>query len=214
MIDITSLKPEHLLPVLKTGNLQSLPAEYQEYFNLLDFVRGLAATGMYHGKVKSKAGIIKILKTEKNLSDYEARLVYEDSINFFYSSPRIKTEAFSNMYADQLDEAAQIALHTNQLDAYKDLKKEAAKLRGCYDKKKVEIPQELYRKQYVIYTTDVEDVGGIPEDLKELERQLEALPEIPTIKLDRAKMEAGITKFNVIKMMAEDVDTFDDESNS
>lgn len=214
MIDFSQLKPDQIIPVLRTGTLESLPVEYQEYFHMMDFVRGVAATGMYKGQVKSKAGIIKLLKTEKGLSDYQARILYEDSINFFYSNPQIKTEAFSNLYADQLDEAALIALQTNQLDAYKDLKKEAAKLRGCYDKKKIDIPQELFRRQYVIYTTDVEDVGGIPEDMKELERQLDALPEVPVIKLDRAKMEAGISKFNIIKMMAEDAYTFDDESNS
>jgi len=72
---------------------------------------------------------------------------------------------------------------------------------------------ELHRKQYVLYTTDVEEIGGTPEDLKELEKQLDALPEVPVIKLDRAKMEAGISKFDIIKMMAEDAETFDDQGN-
>jgi len=213
MIDFNSIKPDQIALVLKTGSLDSLPVEYQEYYNLMDFVRGLAAKSTYKEKLITKAGIIKLLKKEKGLSDYQARILYEDSINFFYSSQIIKVESFANLYADQLDEAALLALHTNQLDTYKDLKKEAFKMRSYGQNKKIEIPEELYRKQYVIYTTDVEDVGGIPEDLKELERQLDALPEVPTMKLQRAKMEAGITKFNVLQMMAEDAETFDDEKN-
>ena len=213
MIDFNDIKPDQIALVLKTGSLQSLPVEYQEYYNLMDFVRGLRAKSTHNGKLLTKSGIIKLLKKEKGLSDYQARILYDDAINFFYATQTVKKEAFSNLYADQLEDAARIALQTNQLDTYKDLMKEAAKLRGCYDKKSVEIPEELYRKQYVIYTTDVTDIGGIPEDLKELEKQLDALPEVPTIKLERAKMEAGISKFDVIKMMAEDAETFDDEDN-
>jgi hypothetical protein len=213
-IDFRTLKPDQLAVVLKTGSLNELPIEYQEYYDLMDFVRGLAAKSSRNGKLITKQGIINLLVSEKNITPYQARILYEDAVNFFFSSQNIKKEAFSNLYADQLDEAALLALHTNQLDIYVNLKKEAAKLRGCYDKKQVDIPQELYRKQNVIYTTNVEDIGGTPEDLKELEKQLDALPEVPVLKLDRAKMEAGISKFDVFKMMAEDADTFDDENNS
>lgn len=213
-IDFRSLKPDQLAIVLKTGSLNELPVEYQQYYELMDFVRGLAARNSRNGKIITKQGIIKLLQTEKGISTYQARLIYEDAINFFFSGQNIKKEAFSNLYADQLDEAALIALNTNQLDIYVNLKKEAAKLRGCYDKKQVEIPQELYRKQNVIYTTNVEDIGGTPEDTRELEKILDALPEVPAIKVDRAKMEAGISKFDIFKMMAEDADTFNDENNS
>jgi hypothetical protein len=213
MIDFNTIKPDQIALILKTGSLQSLPVEYQEYYDLMDFVRGLAAKSTRNGKLITKAAIIKLLKTEKDLSDYQARILYEDSINFFYANQTIKKEAFSNLYADQLDEAALLALKTNQLDIYKDLKKEAAKLRGCYDKKQIELPPEFYRKQWVLYTTDVEDVGGIAEDLKELEKQLDALPEVSVINLDRAKMEAGITKFDIMRFMAEDAENFVDDEN-
>lgn len=214
-IDFSSLKPDQLALVLKTGSLSDLPIEYQEYYHLMDFVRGLAAKGSRNGKLLNKNNIIKLLVSEKGIPNkYQAQLVYEDAINFFHSSQNIKVEAFSNLYAGKFEDAALIALQTNQLAEYHKLMTEAAKLRGCYDKKKTEIPQELYRKQNVIYTTNVEDIGGTPEDTKELEKMLDALPEVPVIKLDRAKMEAGISKFDIIKMMAEDADTFNDENNS
>ena len=64
-IDFTSLKPDQLALVLKTGSISDLPVEYQEYYQLMDFVRGLAAKGSRNGKLLNKNNIIKLLVTEK-----------------------------------------------------------------------------------------------------------------------------------------------------
>lgn len=215
MSDFDSLNIEQLALVTKTGSLANLPEEYQEYYSLMELVRGLRAKNAFNGKVITKAGIIKLLKNDYNLSDYHARKVYSDSLNFFYAQEHVRPEAFASLYADKLEDAAAIALQTNQLDTYKDLIKEAAKLRGCYDKKPDSIPKEFYRKPFVIYTTDVEDIGGTSEDLKELERQLDELPDIPVIKMDRVKAEANIPgyDFDVMKMIAEDYEEFTNDED-
>lgn len=210
MSDFESLNIEQLAVVLRTGSLATLPDEYQEYYSLMEFVRGLRAKNAIGNDVITKAGIIKLLKSEYKLSDYAARKVYSDSLNFFYAQEHVRPEAFANLYADKLDNAAGVALQTGQLDIYRDLIKEAAKLRGCYDKKPDGIPKELYRKPFVIYTTAVEDIGGTSEDAKELERQLDSLPDIPVVKLNRVKAEANIPGYNfdVMKMIAEDYEEF------
>lgn len=52
----------------------------------MEMVRGLRARMRYNGKVITKAGIIRLLKSEVyGLSDWMARQVYADSVNFFYS---------------------------------------------------------------------------------------------------------------------------------
>ena len=210
-MNFDEINQTQLSVIVKTGNLSNLPQEYQEYYSIMEKVRGLRAKSVYNGKIINKAGIIRLLKTEYQINEYTARKIYDDSLNFFYTQDNVKPEAFANLYADRLDDAATLAMQNNQLDLFEKLTMSAAKLRGCFEKKPIEIPQELYRKQTVLYTTDVEDIGGIPEDLKELERQLDALPEIPVIKLERAKMEAGITKFDILKMAAEDADSFIDQ---
>lgn len=204
-----------LANVLKTGSLNSLPHEYQEYYSLLEKVRGLRAKGVHNKKIISKAGIIKLIRTEYGVTDYTSRRIYDDSINFFYAQENVKPEAFSNLYADRLDEAAQLALHSNQLETFERLTMSAAKLRGCFEKKAIEIPEELYQKQTIIYTTSAEDVGLIPEDMKEVERVLDLLPDIPVLKMNRVKADAGVPgyKYNILRNIAQDQEEFIDEED-
>ena len=214
MIDFEAIQPETLALVLKKGSLVDLPQEYQEYYSLMELVRGLRAKAVYNEKVVTKSSIIKLLKSQYGMNDYQARRVYDDSLNFFYSSENVRKDAFANLYADQLDEAASLALATNQLDNFERLKKLSAKLRGLFEPKLPEIPKELYRKTFTIYTMDVKDVGMEPENVKELERIIDELPEVPTVKMDRLKSEAGIPgyDFNILQMMAEDAEEYGDEN--
>jgi len=215
MTKFDDLNINQLAIVLKTGSLLSLPEEYQEYYSLMEKVRGLRAKSVYNNKIITKAGIIKLLKTDSGLNDYQARRLYDDALNFFYAQDNVKSEAFANLYADQLDDAAALALHSNQLEVFERLKMTAAKLRGCFDKKMPEIPKEMYQKQTIIYTTSPEDVGLIPEDKKAVERLLDALPEIPAIKMNRVKADAGVKGFNynVLRNVAEDIEDFVDEED-
>ena len=62
--------------ILATGDLDSLPEEQRAYYDLMEMVRGLRARMRYNGKVITKAGIIRLLKSEVyGLSDWMARLV-------------------------------------------------------------------------------------------------------------------------------------------
>lgn len=213
-IDFAKLGLDTLSNLMRTNDISQLPVEYQEYYKAMDFVRTHAAKHTFNGKPIPKSRIIKMVSTSLNISQYQARIVYNDAINFFFIDTSVSSQAFANLYADKLEDAASVALMTNQLAEYKDLIKEAAKLRGCYKEKAPEIPKELHRKQFVIYTTDIEDLGGKAEDPKEIEKQINELPDVPALVKDRLKMEAGISKFDVFKMMADDADAFDDETNS
>lgn len=72
--------------ILATGDLDSLPEEQRAYYDLMEMVRGLRARMRYNGKVITKAGIIRLLKSEVyGLSDWMARQVYADSVNYFSS---------------------------------------------------------------------------------------------------------------------------------
>jgi len=213
MTKFDDLNPNQLAIVLKTGSLANIPEEYQEYYSLMEKVRGLRAKGTFDDKIITKAGIIKLLVKTHGLSDQSARRLFDDALNFFYAQDNVKPQAFANLYADKLDDAAQLALHTNQLETFERLTNSAAKLRGCFITKTPEIPQEMFLKQNVIYTVSPEDVGLIAEDKKEVERLLDALPDIPAIKMQRVKADAGVKgyKYNVIRNMAEDIDDFVDE---
>lgn len=206
-----SIRGDQFSAILKTGNLSSLPIEYQEYYNMMDYSRGLSAKMTYEGQLLTRNKVIRFVRENFDISQETAKRVYEDAINFFYLHNSIKTEAFSNMYAQRLEDLASLAASTGDLKTAKEMISEAAKLRGCYDKKEPEIPKEYFRKQWVIYTNDVADLGLESEDEKELDAFIDSLPEIPVLKRDRLKREAGTRPYDIMKSMAEDIEQFVDE---
>jgi hypothetical protein len=207
------IRGDQFAAILKTGNLSSLPIEYQEYYNMMDFSRGLSAKMTYEGQLLTRNKVIRMVRENFHISQETAKRVYEDAINFFYQHTSIKIDAFSNMYAQQLEDMAKLAASTGDLKSAKEMINDAAKLRGCFDKKQPEIPKEMYRKQYNIYTMDVTDLGLEPEDKKELDEFIDSLPDIPVIKKERLKREAGTRPFDIMKNMSEDFEQFVDEED-
>ena len=145
-IDFEALDSHQIERILKTGDLESLTPAEREYFNLMELVRGLRARMMMPGgnRIVTKAGIIKVLKSDVyGLSDWMARRVYSDALNFFYSVDDVTPRAWRNLYAERFDNMANLAASMGKTKEARSLLVEAAKLRGCYDEQAPEIPQEL-----------------------------------------------------------------------
>jgi hypothetical protein len=67
-----------------------------------------------------------------------------------------------------------------------DMVKVAAELRGVFEEQEVEIPKEMFRKPFVIYSTSFEELGLQPTNRKKLQEQIdkiEGLSEKEKIKL-------------------------------
>lgn len=214
-INFESINSSQIERILRTGDLDSLTPAEREYFDLMRVVRGFHARMMMPGgnRIVTKAGIIKILKSDAyGLSDWMARQVYTDALNFFYSEEGVTTRAWSNLYAERLDKLANLAASMGKLKEAKSLITEAAKLRGCYDEAAPEIPQELLDAAPVtIYTADPESMGAPKADRKELENFIDNIPDIPEISRIRVKEDAGIKKRNLYNRMIEDIKEFGDE---
>lgn len=111
-IDFEALDSHQIERILKTGDLESLTPAEREYFNLMELVRGLRARMMMPGgnRIVTKAGIIKVLKSDVyGLSDWMARRVYSDALNFFYSVDDVTPRAWRNLYAERFDNMANLA---------------------------------------------------------------------------------------------------------
>lgn len=214
-INFEAIDSHQIERILKSGNLESLTPAEREYFDLMCVVRGFHARMMMPGgnRIVTKAGIIKILKSDAyGLSDWMARQVYTDALNFFYAEEGVTTRAWSNLYAERLDKLANLAASMGKLKEAKSLITEAAKLRGCYDEAAPEIPQELLDATPVtIYTADPESMGAPKADRKELEHFIDNIPDIPEVSRIRVKEDAGIKKRNLYNRMIEDIKEFGDE---
>ena len=209
-LDLENIDINQITQILSTGDLDTLPPEERAYYELMEMVRGLRARMRYNGKVITKAGIIKLLKSEiYGLSDWMARQVYSDSINFFYAQENIRPEAFANLYAEKLEKWADSMFLMGKGEEASRILERAAKLRLRFASTETEIPEELLnKKQIVIYTTKRSDLGVPETDRKELEEFIDEIPDIPMIVRDRLKEDAQIKKFNLKKRMIEDAEEF------
>ena len=212
-IDFERVDLNQITRMLSTGDLETLPEAERAYYELMEMVRGLRARMRYNGKVITKAGIIKLLKSDiYGLSDWMARQVYADSINFFYTDENIRPEAFANLYAEKMEKWADSMFLMGKGEEASRILERAAKLRLRFASTETEIPEELLnRKQVVLYTTKRSDLGVPDTDLRELEEFIDDIPDIPVIVRERLKEDAQIKKFNLKKRMLEDAEEFSED---
>lgn len=216
-IDFDNIDTSAIQRILSTGELEALTPQERVYFSLMEMVRGLRARMLLPGgqRIVTKAAIIKLLKSDAyGLTDWMARRVYADALNFFYAEDDVQPRAWANLYAEKLEKYADLAASMRNLKEARALLAEAAKLRGCFDAPAPEIPRELVdRKPVVIYATDAEAVGAPKADRRELEAFIDGIAEIPEISRTRAKEDAGILKKNLLARLSADVKDFGDEKD-
>lgn len=215
-IDFEKIDPTSLNRILSTGDLECLTPEEREYFSFMEMVRGLRARMLLPGgqKIVTKAGIIKLLKNNYGFSDWMARRIYDDAINFFYSESTVTPRAWANLYAEKLEKMADLAFTGGKFKEGRALMNDAAKLRGCFYEATPEIPEELLQpRTVIIYTSNAAALGAPSADRRELEAFIDEIPEIPQLTRQRVKEDAGILPKNLLKRMAEDVKEFTDETD-
>lgn len=215
-IDFDRITPTQINRVLATGDLDCLTPEEREYYQYMEMVRGLRARMLLPGgrKIVTKSGIIKLLKSSYGFSDWMARRLYDDTINFFYSESPVTTRAWSNLYAEKLEKMADLAFAAGRFKEGRALMQDVAKLRGCFDDTTPEIPEELLRpKTAIIYTSDARALGAPAADRREVEALIDSIPEITQIARTRAKEDAGVIKKDLVKRIIEDVKEFTDVSD-
>ncbi len=205
---------ERIEKVLSTGTLDALPEAERRYYDLMEMVRGLRARVKINDKLVTKAGIIRLLKSQPyGLTDYMARRVYTDAINFFWAQDEVRPRAFSNLYAERLENWANLLfIQGKPREALRYIKL-AAELRGCFDEQTPEIPDELLNQQpTIIYTTDRRDLGLPATNRRQVEKLIDAIPEIPELVRDSLKEDASISKFQLKKRLLHDIEEFSEDT--
>ena len=215
-IDFDRIDMNEIRRILKTGDMSSLTPEEVEYFHLMDAVRGWRARTLTPDgkKIVTKAGIIKVLRQAYGLSDYMARRIYSDALDFFYADADASPTAWRNLYAEKAENLANTALAMGDTKEALSCLKLAAELRGCFKEQQEEIPQELLdRKPIVVYTGDASTLGASKTDRKALEAFIDSIPETPELVRARLRQDAGVEKRNLLQRLIEDGKEFAEEGD-
>jgi hypothetical protein len=188
-----------LKKLIEEGDASHMPPHVAQYVEQLNLVRQL------YDRYEGKKFIINTLKTSYPGTSHSRCLqLYADALNFFNSDNTVTREAWRNIYAQQLDDAALLALKKDDFSAFAKLKDQAAKLRRLYEEdKKEELPPA--RRPVVVYDLNPERLGMKAANRKELAVVLDSL-KLPEDELARLEKEAGIKDFKLFEDEAKESD--------
>lgn len=195
-MEIEDNKYDALLAFMETGARGDLQQEMVDYLSILELIRGL------HMQFNSKDTIVNFLQKQPySLSYFISIKYYSDAINFFYLDNQIKKQAWRNVYAEQLDRAADLVLKTattsKDLDIYKNIKLAAANMRQLDQPEQDDIPEEFFKKPIKMYVLDPELVGRKRANRNLLAKHIDSL-DIPETDKMRLKSDAMITDVDFI----------------
>lgn len=215
-IDFDRIDMNEIRRILKTGDMSALTPEEVEYYHLMDAVRGWRARTLTPDgkKIVTKAGIIKVLRQVYGLSDFMARRIYSDALDFFHADADASPAAWRNLYAEKAENMANTAIAMGGAKEALSFLKLAAELRGCFKEEQETIPQELLdRKPIVVYTGDATALGASKTDRRELEAFIDSIPDTPEAVRSRLRQDAGIERSNLLQRLIEDGKEFAEDAD-
>lgn len=190
---------------MEKGNPNNAPEHIVAYLDLLDKVRGMC---LRIDKFGSKEAIIKHLMLQPGLSRYKAGKVYEEALEYFYSDSTISKAAWKNIYAEKAEKMVNFAMQTvkDVNDAQKVVKMIAdlANIRGLNEPDKEELPEDIFRAPFVVYSCDTEMLGLPKVDRNKLSKLIDELPELSEKEREHIKREAMVLPIKIFPNEQED----------
>ena len=190
---IKGISIEDIYDFVDHGDANNTPPGIALYFELMEKVRVLDLRAADSG---TKNSVINHLVKIEGLTRHLAEKVYYDALEYYYASATLSKQAQRNVYAARIERLIAIA----EL-AVKDVKdanmvaamyEKAAKLRNLDKEDKEMIPEQWFKEQFVIYSTDPVKAGLQPINRIELAKQIDSYPELTEKEKEMLKREALI----------------------
>lgn len=208
---INEVTLDDIYDFIESGNPDNAPEHIVEYLELLTRVDGMIRR---IAKFGSKNAVVKhIVLVEKlfgqKLSYYKASKIYNEAIEYFFNDADVSKKAWRNFYANIMDQeitfSRQIKKDTQDSKRIVDMAKSAAELRGVYEEDKEELPDELFRSPFVVYSTKADELGLPKVDRNRLKEMIDKkIPELSEKEKLRIYQEADIVPFEVFPNVEKD----------
>lgn len=191
---ISKYTVDQLRQLIEHGKPGNIPAEAVRQIELMEVVRSM------YSKYETKTMIINTLMSPVyGVSRNMANKIFVDALNYFYSDNKIKSEAWRQIYANKLEDLAAYALACDDIAQSRRCLKDAAQMRGVFDEKVQEIPDELRQRPIVIYTINPEQLGLARANRQELAKMIDEIPDINDSDRKRVKRDAGVFEFQLFE---------------
>lgn len=197
---IDNIKLDDIYQFIETGNPDNAPEEIVAYLEILTRIHGMIQRIDKYG---SRKGVIAHLIIAEKMSHYKASQLYNEAFEYFFVEPDISKRAWANFYATMIDEEINYARQTKKdsSDSKRivDMIKTAGEFRDIFTAEKEEIPEEMFPKQIVVYTTDISDLGLEKVDRNKLKEWIDKkAPSMTERERDRIYQEADIIPFKAL----------------
>ena len=126
-------------------------------------------------------------------------------MNFFFITTGVEPDAYANLYAERLDNAALICFHINDFETFRKLTREAAEFRGIFKEKSTITPRKFLEQKTIIYNVDASFFGLPKVDRKQLGAFIDKLNDIPDVDRKRIHREAMTKKSTIFDIAFEDL---------
>lgn len=186
---------------------ENISPELAYYMELMEMVRDMDNRPMKYG---SKEVIIKHLKKFQGLSDYTARKVYDDAIQYFYTQNSISKEAYRHRIAERQEKL--INLGINMIKDVNDVIKLAkanadlVQILGLDKNDDFKMEEDEFLPPFTILSMNAKEMG-IPTavDKKELEKWVDQLPAFTEAQKELIKQESLIKPLKILPEENEDL---------
>jgi hypothetical protein len=189
---------DDLKEFLETGNPDNAPEAIVQYIELLTRIHGMT---LRIDKFGSKEMVLKHLIAFEGLSRYKASLLYNEAIEYFNTDKEVSKKAWRNFYANIIDQEMNFSrrIQKDTADAKRivEMAEKAANMRGAFDEEIEELPEELFRTPFIVYTCNSEFLGLPKVDRNRLSAQIDAYPELSEKEKIQIKREAQILPINI-----------------
>lgn len=190
-IDVLSLNDIQIRELTTTMDCKSLPSEVTEYISLMEKARD------WHYQMKSRLYCVKQLKAVywsahmEELSDYLARQIYDNAINYFYANCAIRKESWRNMLAEKYMMAAQLCLDKNDMEGYRKFLNDVERIKKLNEKDDEGVDPKLLDRRTFVYIVSGKDLGIPTVDRGALARIIDGY-DIREHQKVKVKRDAGV----------------------
>jgi hypothetical protein len=191
-------KYEELQLWVTSGQNAALSPHLKLYLEQLEVARSLYA------KYNSQQAIIKtLMATTPGISRKTAVKIVRDALNYFYADNEVKKDAWRNIYAEKLENAALVAWKDNDMETYRRCIISAAEMRGLNKDDPPKLPEELFDRRPVINVLDSRRVGVKRAPRNEIARMIDEM-ELTENQKDKLRKDVGIITIDFDEEDAED----------
>lgn len=205
-ITINDISLQDIEEFIESGNINNAPQYVVDYLLLMEKIYGMIRRIDIYGNDES---IIKHLRLTHELSDYKARKILTETKEYFYANKTLSKEAWRGFYGEIADQMINFARQmvrtpTDAKMVVEMAVKTAKEIRGVNEPEKEDLPEEMFKAPFVVYTMNPDDLGLPKANRAALAKIIDDMPDLTEKERMRIKSEAQVLPLKVFPDEQED----------